>query len=351
MLPLWLGFFALVALLLALDLGVLHRDVSTAPTLRSSIAWTVVWVALGLAFGIVIYLVYENHWYGADLVRCVGVPPDHVGDGVDAAATYTSAYLLEYALSLDNIFAIALVFTAFRVPLEHQHRVLFWGVIGAFAFRAVMLLGANELADAFNWIYYVFGGYLAWQGIKLLRSGDDGDHHPERSVAVRVLRRFVRIVDGESRGRFTVVVDGRRALTTVAVCLIVVELTDAVFAFDSVPAVVLVAPERFVMVTSNVFALFGLRSLYFVLAGAIREFRFLKVALAVLLVLIGAKMILAEAGVMKDSHAVTLIGIAGILGAGVLASVIATRREAAATAAAETATHAPQVTDALPNQD
>jgi tellurite resistance protein TerC len=345
MLPLWLGFFALVALLLVLDLGVLHRDVSTPPTLRSSIRWTIAWVAIGLAFGVIIYLVYEHHWFGADLVRCVGMPPDHAGDGIDAIATYTSAYLLEYALSIDNIFAIALVFAAFRVPLEHQHRVLFWGIIGAFVFRAVMLLGANELADAFYWIYYVFGGYLAWQGIKLLRAGDDGDHHPERSVAVRVLRRFVRIVDGDQRGRFTVVIDGRRALTTVAVCLVVVELTDAVFAFDSVPAVVLVAPERFVMVTSNVFALFGLRSLYFVLAGAIREFRYLQVALAVLLVLIGVKMILAEAGVMTDSHAVTLAGIAGILGAGVIASIIATRRDANATAAR------PAAATSLPNQD
>jgi tellurite resistance protein TerC len=212
--------------------------------------------------------------------------------------------------------------------------VLFWGIVGAIGFRGVMLGTSAELAETFSWIYYLFGGYLAWQGAKLLRGGDDEPNHPERSLAVRVLRRFVRIVDGDHTGAFSVRIDGRFALTTVAVCLVVVELTDAMFALDSVPAVVATAPEPFVMVTSNVFAILGLRSLYFVLAGAIAQFRYLKLALGALLVLIGGKMILGEAGVYSASHAQTLAAIAGILAAGVIASVIASRRTERAAAAA-----------------
>jgi tellurite resistance protein TerC len=198
-----------------------------------------------------------------------------------------------------------------------------------------MLLGGAELADTFSWIYYVFGGYLAYQGGKLLLGGDDQPEHPERSFAVRVLRRFVKIVPGGPDGHFTARVDGKFALTTIAVCLVVVELTDAVFALDSVPAVVLIAPEKFIMVTSNVFAILGLRSLYFVLAGAMAQFRYLKLALGALLVLIGTKMILAEAGVFNASHAVTLAAIAGVLAAGVIGSVIASRRGERTAAAAE----------------
>jgi tellurite resistance protein TerC len=328
MLLFWLGFFVLVALLLVLDLGVLHRK-PTAPTVKTAIGWTIFWVILGLLFAIAIYLIYENHWLGADLVRCVGMPLDHPGDGADAVVTYLSAYLVEYALSIDNVFVMALLFTSFRVPLAYQHRVLFWGIIGAVGFRCAMLLGGAELAGTFKWIYYLFGGYLAYQGVKLLREGDDDveDAHHEKSIAVRILRRFVRIVDGDHGGRFTVRIDGRFALTTVAVCLVVGELTDVVFALDSVPAVVLISPEKFVMVSSNVFAILGLRSLYFVLAGAMAQFRYLKLALAALLILIGVKMILAQAGVEQAaSHVVTLVGITTILTAGVVASVLATRR-------------------------
>jgi tellurite resistance protein TerC len=174
----------------------------------------------------------------------------------------------------------------------------------------------------------VFGAYLAWQGVKLLRDddGDDGEH--EKSLAVRALRRFVRIVDGDHGGKFTVRIDGRRALTTVAVCLVVIELTDIVFALDSIPAVLSVSQDTFIMVTSNIFAIMGLRSLYFVLAGAMSKFKYLKLALAVLLILIGAKMIAHD--IYHMSHAVSLALIAGIIGAGVLASMVSSRRAEAA---------------------
>lgn len=315
----WLGFFALVALLLVLDLGVLHRT-AREESLRVAAAWTAGWVVLGLSFAGIVYLIYDNNWMGAHLKGC---PPGHA-DGADAAITYVSAYLLEQALSIDNIFVISLLFHSFRMPAKYQHRVLFWGILGAIGFRITMLGGGALLAARFDWVFYVFGGYLAWQGIKLLRAGDDDDDGPDKSFAVRWLRKFVRIVDGDHGGKFSVVIDGRRALTTVAVCLVVIELTDIVFALDSIPAVLSVSQETFIMVTSNIFAILGLRSLYFVLAGAMAKFKYLKLALAVLLVGIGAKMIAHHYYVMP--HLLSLALIAAIIGVGVIASMIANRR-------------------------
>jgi tellurite resistance protein TerC len=325
----WLGFFALVALLLFLDLGVLHRK-AAEPSLKSAAWWTVAWVCLGLSFAGVVYLIYEHAWFGAEMTgtsTTPTLPGASVLDGSDASITYVAAYLLEQALSIDNIFVMSLLFRSFRVPVKYQHRVLFWGILGAIVFRVAMLGGGAYLAHRFTWIFYVFGAYLAWQGIKLFRESDEdgGDH--DRSLALRTLRRFVRIVDGDHGGKFSVVLDGRRALTTVAVCLVVIELTDIVFALDSIPAVLSVSQDTFIMVTSNIFAILGLRSLYFVLAGAITKFKYLKLALAVLLVLIGVKMIAHD--VYHMSHAVSLALIAGIIGAGVVASVVSNRRAAA----------------------
>lgn len=314
----WLGFFALVALLLALDLGVLHRKASE-PSLKSAALWTVAWVVLGLAFAGVVYLIYENHWLGAHL--------RHGRPGSDAAITYVSAYLLEQALSIDNIFVIALVFKSFRMPLKYQHRILFWGILGAVVFRLVMLGGGAYLASRFHWIFYLFGAYLAFQGLKLIfQKDDDDDEDATDSLALRALRRFVRIVDGDHGGKFSVTINGRRALTTVAVCLVVIELTDIVFAMDSIPAVLSVSQETFIMVTSNIFAILGLRSLYFVLAGAMAKFQYLQIALGVLLVAIGAKMIAHK--LYDPGHLITLLAIAGIITVGVVASIIATKREA-----------------------
>jgi tellurite resistance protein TerC len=191
-----------------------------------------------------------------------------------------------------------------------------------------MLAGGAYLAARFDWIFYVFGAYLAIQGAKLLRHEDEEEASHEKSFAVRALRRVVRIVDGDHGGKFTVRVDGRFALTTVAVCLVSIELTDIVFALDSIPAVLSVSSDIFIMVTSNIFAILGLRSLYFVLAGAMDKFKYLKIALAVLLMAIGVKMFLHSH--VKIPHAASLGAIAGIIGAGVLASVISNRRALAA---------------------
>lgn len=333
MLWFWIGFFTLVSALLFLDLGVLHRK-AQEPSFSNAVGWTVAWVAVGLSFSGVVYLMYEHHWLGVQLVV-----NGKAQSGGDAAVVYVSAYLLEQALSVDNIFVISLLFRSFRVPAKYQHRVLFWGILGAIVFRVIMLAGGAFLAKRFDWIFYLFGGYLAWQGAKLLFGGDeDEDGAVDKSIAVRALRRIVRIVDGDHGGKFLVTVDGRRALTTVAVCLVVVELTDVVFALDSIPAVLSVSQETFIMVTSNIFAIMGLRSLYFVLAGAMAKFKYLKIALAILLILIGAKMVLH--GHVHISHVASLGMIAGIIAAGVLASIFFGEDEAeegAAGGAAETA--------------
>jgi tellurite resistance protein TerC len=316
----WIGFFALVAALLALDLGVTNRA-SKALSFPAALRKTIWWVSLGIGFSGVVYLIYQYNWLNANPVRADGTQMT----GADAAITYLSAYLLEEALSVDNIFVISLVFRSFRVPDKYQHRGLFWGIIGAVVFRVAMLSGGVWLTKKFDFVFYFFGAYLIYSGLGMLRASDEDEDHMEKSFAVRALRRFVRIVDGDHGGRFLVRDShGHRALTTLAVTLIVVELTDVVFALDSIPAVLAVSQESFVIITSNIMAILGLRSLYFMLAGAMAQFDYLKYALAGLLVFIGAKMI--GHGHIHISNGVSLAIIAGFIGAGVIASIIANRR-------------------------
>src|SRR4029078_5025907 len=184
---------------LFLDLGVLHRR-AAEPSLKSAVMWTVGWICLGLSFSGVVYLVYEHAWLGAQMASTPGVAGGSAGggDGSDAAITYVSAYLLEQALSIANIFVMSLLFSRFRVPAKYQHRVLFWGILGAIVFRIAMLGGGAFLAKRFTWIFYVFGAYLGWQGIKLLRGGDDEDGDHDRSLAIPGVRRFVRLVAGSA---------------------------------------------------------------------------------------------------------------------------------------------------------
>ncbi|HVV84368.1 MAG TPA: TerC/Alx family metal homeostasis membrane protein, partial [Kofleriaceae bacterium] len=323
----WLGFFALVGVALAIDLGITSREPKEL-SFRAALRKTAAWVALGLAFSGVVYLIYQYHLLGAN-------PRGHhrhVTTGGDATVTYVSAYLLEEALSVDNIFVMSLIFRSFRIPTRYQHRVLFWGIIGAVVFRVSMLGGGVWLTRQFTWIFYFFGAYLIYSGIGLLREEEEEDDHLEKSFTVRAMRKFVRVVDGDHGGKF-VVRDGhgRRALTILAVVIVVVELTDVVFALDSIPAVLAVSQDSFVIITSNIMAILGLRSIYFLLAGAMAKFDYLKYALAGLLMFIGAKMI--GHGHVHISNVVSLLVIAGFIVAGVLASVIASRR--AATAAAD----------------
>jgi len=289
-------------------------------------------MSLGLAFTGFVYLMYDNAWLGATLMErheVTNVLEVSKNPGPNASVMYVSAYLLEYALSVDNIFVISLLFTQFKIPGKYQHRILFWGIMGAIVFRLSMLSGGAFLAQKFDFIFYLFGAYLAYQGFGLLRGEHGGDEEsPKQSRLVRILRRWVRISDRDHGGKFTVLIDGKKTWTTSLICLISIELTDVVFALDSIPAVLSVSEDVFIMVTSNIFAIMGLRSLYFVLAGAMDKFKYLKIALAILLMLIGVKLFLHTH--IHVPHVISLAGIAGIIGIGVFASVISNRREEAA---------------------
>ena len=313
MIWMWAGFFVLVVVLLALDLGVFHRE-NHAISVREAAAWTIFWIALGLAFGGAVYVIYEQGW--------VGAAP---GMGGEALVSYLTAYLLEKSLSIDNIFVISLIFNRFRVPGEYQHRVLFWGIIGAILMRGAVIAGGVWLVSSFDWIFYVFGAWLIYAGIKSLKADDELD--PEQSRVMRLVRRMVPVVKGDHGGAFfTRTRGGRRALTMLALALVAVELTDLIFALDSIPAVLAVTPDPFLIVTSNVFAILGLRALYFVLAGMLDSFRYLKYSLAALLMVVGLKMLLHQ--VIHIPNGVSFAVIVGIVAAGLIASVVVDRREA-----------------------
>lgn len=321
MIWLWIGFFALIIMLLVLDLGVFHRK-SHAISIREAMGWTLFWIALGLAFCGPVYLIYEHHWFGASIAPAGGL----VTGGAQAVVRYITAYLLEKSLSVDNIFVISMLFTSFRVPAQHQHRVLFWGIVGALMARGAMIAGGVWLVHSFSWIFYVFGAYLGYAGIKLLVSKHDEEGSgPESSWSTRLLRRVLPVASGDHGGRFTTRVDGKFAFTELMLALVAVELTDVVFAVDSIPAVLAITTEPFIVVTSNVFAILGLRSLYFVLADMISRFRYLKLALAGLLIYIGVKMILHTW--VKIPNLVSLGVVLGVLVLGVVASLLAGQRE------------------------
>lgn len=329
MIALWAGFLVLVALLLALDLGVFHKEEHVVGT-REALGWTTFWIVLSLSFTGFIWAVYEYGWFDQMLLDEEGnVLPNEPGHGVIAATRYITAYLLEKSLSVDNIFVISLVFSQFKIEPIHRHRVLFWGVLGAIVMRGVMLIGGLWLLHRFNWLFYVFGAYLAITGVRLLLPEKEEESHGEGLVAR--LKRWLHVAPDEVSGgkAFLTRYEGRLALTTLGLCLIVIEWTDLVFALDSIPAVLAVAPEPFIVFTSNIFAILGLRSLYFVLENAIDRFGELKYALAVILVFIGGKMI-----VHKWFHIPNWASLALIVGSLTIAILISLARQRARAAEA-----------------
>lgn len=309
----WIAFTALILGLLALDLGVFHRR-PHAIRAGEALGWTAFWVALALCFNGVVYLMYEHHWLGA------GESLGHAMEGREAALRFFTAYLVEKSLSLDNIFVIAMIFAFFRVPAEVQHRVLFWGVLGALVMRGAMIAGGLALVQRFTWLVYVFGGLLIATAVKMLVVRHDS-LQPERSPLVRLVRRFFPVTDDFHGQRFFVTIDGRRAATPLALALAMVESTDLLFAVDSIPAVFSITLDPFIVYTSNVFAVLGLRSLYFALAALMGRFRYLKMSLVFLLAFIGVKMILTHHHPIPVVVSLAVIG--GILTVGVLASVVA----------------------------
>lgn len=319
-------FSALIVALIALDLGVLHRKAHT-PSMKESLGFTALWVATGVAFAAVVYAGYEHHAFG--LGRAVdqlsGHPPRDVA-GAEAAVLYLTGYALEKALALDNLFVMLFVFRALKVEPRYQHRVLFWGILGALVLRGLMIAIGAAMVHRFEWILYVFGALLVWSGLKLMRHKKHEEEEDELPPAVRFVHRFLPVDRGQAEG-FVVRTPTGWAITTSFLALISIELADVVFAVDSIPAIFAVTLDPFLVLTSNVLAVLGLRSLYFVLAAAADRLVYLGKALAVVLVFVGCKMI----ALYWDAHlppALSLSVIAVTMTVGVIASLRAARREA-----------------------
>ena len=323
----WGGFLLFILLVLALDLGVLNRKAHVV-SVKEALAFTFGVLALATLFDGFVYFAYQNHWLGLGqhIDRVDGV----VNDGRLAAVKFFTGYVIEVSLSADNVFVIAMIFEHMRVPAKLQHRVLFWGILGALVMRGTMIGLGAQLVSRYHWVLYVFGVFLVYTALKMLWARSDEIAGPDEALVMRVVRRVFPVCQDYREARFLVRDAGRWTLTPLAVSLVLVETTDLIFAVDSIPAIFAITTDPFIVFTSNVFAILGLRSLYFALSGAIAKFRYLKVSLAAILGLVGLKMLAAEwlKDVIGPSFNFYLLGIvAVILGVGVLASVIVARRE------------------------
>jgi tellurite resistance protein TerC len=352
MLWIWAGFILFILLMLALDLGVFHRKAHVVK-LKEAIGWSAVWVALGLAFAGFVYFGYEHRWLG--LGSAVDAADGTINDGAAAATKYLTGYIVEKSLSVDNVFVIAMIFASLAVPAMYQHRVLFWGILGALVMRGVMIAVGAKLIAEFHWVLYVFGVFLIVTAVKMLLVREHSD--PSKNLLVRLTRKvlpvtdrfhgqhfFVRagstashaapvpgaaVEDDPAVSRLEKLRPGALMITPLFIALLLVEFTDLIFAVDSIPAIFAITTDPFLVFTSNVFAILGLRSLYFALAGVIDLFKYLKVALAAVLALVGAKMLAAtwlKAVIGPNFNLYLLAAVMLILTTGVVASVIANRR-------------------------
>ena len=310
----WAWFIGAVLVFLALDLGVFHRK-PHAVGFGEALMWTSIWFSMSMAFAFWIApAMVGEQWTG------------------DHTKLFITGYVVELSLSMDNVFVIALIFSFFRVPAEYQHRVLFWGIMGALVMRAVMILLGASLIHQFHWILYIFGAFLLITGVKMLFAGDE-EVEPEKNFAIRLARKFYPVSTQFDGQKFFTELDGRRALTPLALCLIMVETTDLIFAVDSIPAIFGITTDAFIVFTSNVFAILGLRSLYFVLVGLLRHFCYLKYGLALVLVFIGFKMLIVlwegRPGWLNfgENHDMVLIIVGAILGLSIVASLLASKKE------------------------
>jgi tellurite resistance protein TerC len=298
---LWVGFNVFILAMLALDLGVFHRKTHVV-SLRESLTWTGVWVALALAFN-------AGVWHFA---------------GSGKALEFFTGYLIEKSLSVDNVFVFALLFSYFAVPPKYQHKVLFWGILGALVMRAIMIAAGAALITKFAWIIYVFGAFLILTGIKMIVKREE-EIHPERNPVVKWFKKLMPVTPEYRGDRFFVRENGIRMATPLFVVLLLVEFTDLIFAVDSIPAIFAVTKDPFIVYTSNVFAILGLRSLYFALAGVMDKFHYLKIGLGVVLSFVGVKMILAHTA-WKIDTLVSLGVIVLILATSMVWSLLKPRR-------------------------
>ncbi len=314
---LWIGFNVFILLMLALDLGVFHRKAHVVQ-FREAIAWTIAWVTLAMLFNMGV-------WYYA---------------GAQKALEFTTGYVIEYSLSVDNIFVFAMLFSYFAVPPIYQHRVLFWGILGALVLRAIMIVAGTVLITKFAWIIYFFGAFLIITGIKMIVKREE-EIHPERNPVVRWFKKFMPVTIGYRGDKFFVRENGIRMATPLFVVLLLVEISDVIFAVDSIPAIFAVTKDPFIVYTSNVFAILGLRSLYFALAGVMDKFHYLKIGLGVVLTFVGVKMLLGHTAYKIDTL-VSLGVIVFVLAASIVVSLLRPKKAEMHIA------HAPDVTPPQP---
>ncbi len=278
----WIVFLTIVFLLLALDLGVFHKDPHAIST-KEAASWTVLWVTLAFSFSIVVYFAYERGWVAN---------PEGLA-GREAVLEYITGYLIEQSLSMDNIFVIAVIFSYFQIPKQYQHRVLFWGILGALVFRGIMIGVGVVLIQRFEWIIYVFGALLLYSAYKMLTQNEE-EIEPSKNPVIKVVRRFFPVTSHFEGDRFFVQKGKVKAATPLFIALMVVETTDIMFAVDSIPAIFAVTRDPFLVFTSNIFAIMGLRSLYFVLAAVLDKFKYLKYSLVFILAFVGVKMLISH---------------------------------------------------------
>jgi tellurite resistance protein TerC len=300
----WAGFLGFIALMLALDLGVFNRKAHEV-SLKEALAWCAVWFGLAMAFNLLVSFKL----------------------GEKEALEFFTGYIVEMCLSVDNVFVFIVVFQYFRVEARQQHRVLFWGILGAVIMRALFIFAGISLINTFHWIIYVFGAFLVYTGIKLAIPKKEDGFTPEKNPAVRLARRFLPVTPQFEGGHFFKRVDGRLHATPLFIVLIVIETTDVMFALDSIPAVIAITRNEFIVFTSNIFAILGLRSLYFAVSGVMKLFRFLNIGLAIILIFVGLKMLASHYYPIDIRISLGIIGT--VLAASVLASVLipAARKE------------------------
>jgi tellurite resistance protein TerC len=291
----WLGFNVFVLVMLALDLGIFHRKAHEIDV-KEALIWSGVWIALALAFNILVYF----------------------SRGQEVALQFLTGYLIEKTLSIDNIFVFLLIFSCFRVPALHQHKILFWGILGALVMRAIFIALGISLIEKFHWMIYVFGLILVVTGIRIGMEKDK-EIHPENNPVLKLFCRFIPVSETYEGAKFFVRKAGKLMATPLFVALIVVETTDVIFAVDSIPAILAISSDPFIVYTSNVFAILGLRSLYFAVAGAMQYFHHLHYGLAAILVFVGAKMIIS------DIYHVPVTASLGFIALAIVVSIVASR--------------------------
>ncbi|MBK9712635.1 MAG: TerC family protein [Kouleothrix sp.] len=318
---LWVGFNLFVLAMLALDLGVFHRK-AHAVSVKEATTWSVVWIGLAMLFNLGIYLFWDR------------LAPASAYSNGDAALSFFTGYLIEKSLSVDNIFVFVLIFTYFSVPAQYQHRVLFWGILGALLMRAALILVGAALIKEFHWILWIFGAFLIFTGVRMAFHKNE-EVHPESNPLIRLFRRIMPVTPAYEGSRFFVRRAGTLMATPLFLVLLMVESSDLIFAVDSIPAIFAVTQDPFIVYTSNVFAILGLRSLYFLLAGVMDKFHYLKLGLSVVLTFVGVKMLVPDASALltgvsyKIPTAISLGVVLGILAVAVVASLLRSRRLAA----------------------